>query len=483
MNERYARFIVPGIVLVTGLVAAYVAFYMPGYLSSGYYLGGLMFLQVLLAAVWKYEQRFFSLLVIVFLWAGMSLPFSGVWTFGRWPVLATGAIAGFALYMRSARPRFSTFHLLAIFSVLAALVSAAVSGLPMLSFMKALSLLLLFLYAATGARLALAGREEQFFPTLLMLMEIVVYVSAAAYLVLRIPIFGNPNSLGAVMGVVGVPLLFWGVLTVQGKVRFRRMLFALTLSVAMLFYSQARAGILAALVACCLTCVALRRYRLMVQGGMAFLCVAVLVITVTPSESAEDMPGRRENSSLLSTLLYKGHDEGGVLGSRRSPWDDTIKVIQDHPWFGSGFGTSVGDDGSDMEVGQYATVSAATREHGNSYLAIMEGVGLLGVVPFIALVLALALKVSGVFVWLRRTANYRHFSVPVAMVLAAGFIHAGFEDWLFAVGYYLSVFFWVLAFAFMDLLPSEAPAAAYRLIRNPNFGSFGRDVHAAAPER
>ena len=126
-----------------------------------------------------------------------------------------------------------------------------------------------------------------------------------------------------------------------------------------------------------------------------------------------------------------------------------------------------------MEVGQYATVSAATREHGNSYLAIMEGVGLLGVVPFIALVLALALKVGGVFVWLRRTANFRHFSVPVAMVLAAGLIHAGFEDWLFAVGYYLSVFFWVLAFAFMDLLPSEAPAAAYRLIRNPDFGSFG----------
>ena len=138
---------------------------------------------------------------------------------------------------------------------------------------------------------------------------------------------------------------------------------------------------------------------------------------------------------------------------------------------------------SDMEVGQYATVAAATREHGNSYLAIMEGVGLLGVLPFIALVLTLALKVGGVFAWLRRTANFRHFSVPVAMVLAAGLIHAGFEDWLFAVGYYLSVFFWVLAFAFMDLLPSEAPAAAYRLIRNPGFGSFGRDVHAAAPER
>ena len=353
----------------------------------------------------------------------------------------------------------------------------------MLSFMKALSLLLLFLYAATGARLALSGREEEFFPKLLLLLEIVVYLSAVIYFVLRIPVFCNPKSMCAIMGVVATPLLFWGVLTASGKNQFRRMTVALTLSVGLLFYSQARAGILAAVVVCGLTCVVLRRYRLMIQGTIAFVCVAMLVVTVTPSESGEDMPGRQENSSLWSTLIYKGHDDSGVLGSRRSAWDETINVIQEHPWFGSGFGTSVGDDGSDMEVGQYATVSAATREHGNSYLAIMEGVGLLGVLPFIALVLALALKVGGVFAWLRRTGNFRHFSVPVAMVLAAGLIHAGFEDWLFAVGYYLSVFFWVLAFAFMDLLPSEAPAAAYRLIRNPGFGSFGRDVHTAVPER
>lgn len=477
MNERYSKFVVPGALLAIALISAYVAFYRPGYLSS-YYLGGLMFLQVLLAAVWKYEQRFFALLVIVFLWAGMSLPLSGVWTFGRWPVLATGAIAGFALYMRSVRPQFATFHLVAMFAVLAALVSAAVSALPTLSFLKALSLLLLFLYAATGARLALAGREKEFFPKLLLLVQIMVYLTCGAYFVVRIPIFGNPNSMGAIMGVVAVPLLFWGVLTAEGKTQFRRMVFALTLGVGLLFYSQARAGILAAVVACCLTCVALRRYRLLVQGGLAFLCVAVLVITATPSDSGMDMPGRRENSSLLSTLLYKGHDESGVLGSRRSPWDATISVIQEHPWFGSGFGTSVEGEGSDMDVGQYSTISAATREHGNSYLAIMEGVGLLGVLPFIALVVTLALKIGGVFAWLRRTANFRHYSVPVAMVLAAGLIHAGFEDWLFAVGYYLSVFFWVLAFAFIDLLPSPAPVAAYPVIRNPSFGSFSQDVHA-----
>ncbi len=168
MNKRFSKFVVPG--CSSGRQPCWrlvAALYRPAYLSSAYYLGGLIFLQGLLAAIWKYQERFFPVLVVAFLWAGMSVPFSTVWTAGRWAVLALGAIVGFALYIRSEHPRFSTFHLVATFTVLAALVSAAVSSFPMLSFMKALSLLLLFLYASTGARLALGGREEKFFPRLL----------------------------------------------------------------------------------------------------------------------------------------------------------------------------------------------------------------------------------------------------------------------------------------------------------------------------
>jgi O-antigen ligase len=483
MNKRFSKFSIPSAILATSLMAGYVALYSPGYLSSTYYLGGLIFLQVLVGAVWKYEQRFFPLLVVVFLWAGMAVPLSGLWTAGRWSVLTVGAIAGFALYMRSAQPQFSTFHLLAMFSVLAALVSAAVSAFPVMSFTKATSLLLLFLYSSTGARLALAGREEKFFSRLLLVVEFVVYFTAVLYLVLRIPIYCNPNSLGAIMGVVVVPLLLWGVLTTEGKIRYRRKMFTFMLSVGLLFFSQARAGILAALVACCLTCLALRRYRLLIQGIVAFACVATLAITLTPHERLEDMPGRSEGASVLGNFLYKGHDDVGVLESRLTPWDETVSTIQEHPWFGSGFGTHQATGEEDIEVGQYSTVSAATREHGNSYLAIMEGVGLLGVVPFVALILVLLLKVGGVFAWLRRTANLRHYTVPVAMVLLAGLIHAAFEDWLFAVGYYLCVFFWVLAFVFIDLLPSAAPAAVRRPYPAFSFGTLRGDVHAAVPER
>ncbi len=78
----------------------------------------------------------------------------------------------------------------------------------------------------------------------------------------------------------------------------RRMLFALMLSIGLLFFSQARAGILAAVVSCCLTCVALRRYRLLIQGAVAFVCVASLFLVLIPAEQMMDMPTRREETSL-----------------------------------------------------------------------------------------------------------------------------------------------------------------------------------------
>jgi len=357
-----------------------------------------------------------------------------------------------------------------------------VSPLPVMSSLKALSLLLLFLYGSTGARLALAGREQKFFRRLLLTVEILVYASAVVYFILRIPIYGNPNSLGAVMGVIAVPLLFWGVLISEGRTERRRAIFAFTVGSALLFFSQARAGILAAAVACFLVCVVLRRYRLLVQGILASLAIAVFAVMLTPSGQLTDMPSRRGDTSTVSIFLYKGQEESGLLGSRGSVWDEAVSVIRANPWFGSGFGTSLATGEADMGFGQYASSSNTTKEHGDSYLAILEGVGLLGVVPFFALVLMLALKVRGVFARLRQTSNFRHCSVPVAMILTAGLVHAGFEDWLFAVGYYLCVFFWVLAFAFIDIIPA-GPAAVRRPIPGFGFGTIRPSTATVASQR
>ena len=150
----------------------------------------------------------------------------------------------------------------------------------------------------------------------------------------------------------------------------------------------------------------------------------------------------------------------GFFGSRASPWALTSSAIRSHPWFGTGFGTSqTATEGREQAVNTVSSAQQARREHGTSYLAIVEWTGLLGVLPFYGLVLLTVINVSRVFLWVRRTGNPFSPAVPIAAVLAGALFHAAFEDWMFAVGYYMCVFFWVSAFVLMDVLPPLHPAS------------------------
>lgn len=434
------------------LFALYLAVFRPSYLNQTDYLGALIFSQVLLAALWKFRERFFPLLVMVFLWAGVLLPLHGIWTSGRWYVLVVAALVGYVVYMKDRNHHFGAFHLIAFLCVLAALVSAVISAYPEQAVLKALSLLLLFLYAASGGRLAILGREDRFLARLLLGCELLVYATALCYFGLHLELFDNPNSLGAVMGVVAVPLMLWGVFVSEGRGQRRRRLFAFLLALFLLFFSLARAGIVAGVIACVLLCFVLHRHRALMKGTAAALALFALTIAVSP-------PRPDQGGSVAAVFLYKGHREEGVLGSRRTPWQRTLVVIQQHPWFGSGFGTSSTWARAGAVAEKYESAPQAIREHGNSYLAIIEWVGMLGVFPFFTLILLTVVNIGRVLAWTRRTRDALPAALPLAVIVAAGLIHAAFEDWLFAVGYYLCVFFWPLAFALVDLLPRSQPAS------------------------
>jgi len=453
MSDRWSRFFLPVTIAISCLFAVYAAVFRPAYFSSSDVLATLLFVQALILAIWNYRARFFPLLLAVFLWAGMVLPMNGAWTSGRWLVLAVGALAGLVVYVRDQRCSFSTFHLLAFFCVVAALVSAAVSAYPHVAFLKATSLLLLFLYVSTGVRLAVIGREASFFSKLLLGCELLVYVTAISYFIVHSEIFDNPNSLGAVMGVAAAPILLWGVLASERGPTRRRRTFAFALALLLLFSSYARAGIAAAVVSCILLCVAVRRYGLLLKGLGVALFLAAFVAAVVPLHE-------QPSDSLTSVFVYKGHREEGILASRRSAWDETVSTIEVHPWLGSGFGTSPTSSEVVQPAGSFKSLREATREHGNSYLAITEWVGFVGDIPFLALVFLIAVNVGRALAQTRRTGNVFSPSIPLAGVLAAGLVHAAFEDWLFAPGYYVCVFFWALAFIMVDILPWTATCAA-----------------------
>jgi O-antigen ligase len=436
----------------------------PAYLASPYVLGAVIAAQIVFAALSRYRQSFFLILMAAFLWAGSDLPLRMAWLQGRWFVLAIGALAGFAIYMKDSRHYFGTFHLVAFFCILSAMVSAVVSAYPEESFLKALSLLLLFLYGGSGARLAVSwANPEKFFRGLLLTCEVMAYLSAGCYFLLHFEIFGNPNSLGAVMGVVVVPVLFWGVLAARSTGERRRRGFALVLAMLALVSSFSRASNAAALLSCLMVGVMLRQFRVIVKGLAATVVIAMVVVTLVPLPT--DTPRWNGRESIASLFLYKGKPATSILSSRQGPWEQTWAVIQDHPWFGSGFGTSLtGDDWSQLVPVHTHFDSRVAREHGNSYLAIAEWVGLLGVVPFYFLVVLMMGNVRKVFSAVRQSGNALSPAIPAAAIVVAGLLDAAFEDWMFAVGYYLCVFFWAMAFILVDVLPEPAAVGSNAMV-------------------
>ncbi|HYW36639.1 MAG TPA: O-antigen ligase family protein [Terriglobales bacterium] len=461
-----------GIVLGLSLVLYFTYSHLQ-YFGNVSFLGGILLLEVIIASLWKYDQRFFVLLMITFVWAGIHVPLQGAGTVGRWVVLSAGAVVGYIIWAKNPRRPFGSLHLIAFFCICAAFVSATVSPWIQMASFKALSLFLLFLYCASGARLAVLGREKRFFHGLLWGSEIAVYITAICYFVLGQSIWGNPNSLGAAMSIGVFPILLWGWLTSDGPtVRFRR-LAALLLCTYLVHFSMARAGMVAVAVVTLVFCFCLHQYKLLVK----VVALVLFLVALTGMWNPEAL--NKSLGDLKDAVLYKGHKEEGVMGSRRTPWEKSIATIKEHPWFGTGYGTSPTGEDPGFGFGKFASSAETAREHGSSYITIAEWVGLLGVLPFVALLAVTVSKVWKVCTWMKRTADPRHYSIPLAMVVLSGLVHANFEDWLFAAGSYLCVYFWFFAFLLADLVPDAVAvpvAGAVSRASRPTPAGFGAVV-------
>jgi O-antigen ligase len=453
----------PFLWLVTALGLSLVLYF--GYLNLQYFsnisfLGAILLVEILVASLWKFEQRFLVVLILVFVWASLRIPLQGAGVIARWAVLFAGATVGSIIWSKSPHGSFRSMHLFAFFCVSAAFVSATVSPFIQMASLKALSLTLLFLYCSTGARLALVGREACFFQGLLCGIDIAVYITAICYLGFGMSVWGNPNSLGAAMSVACFPILLWGWIVSEGPVGNVRRLVALVLCTYLVRYSLARAGMVAVVVVTVVFCVCLHQYKLLMKVSALLLLLIAVAGTFAPQTLSKQL------GDLTDAMLYKGHKEEGMLGSRRSPWDASISSIKAHPLFGTGYGTSPTGADPGLSFGTVNSSAETEREHGSSYITITEWVGLLGVLPFIAILAVTVSNVWRVCTWMRRTADPKHYSIPFAMVVLAGFVHATFEDWLFAVGSYLCLIFWVSAFLLADLVPGAVEIQSQAAVRS-----------------
>jgi O-antigen ligase len=447
--KHHFRFLSLAVVGFAGLLLAAVKG--PAYFANLTYMGTLLVVEVVLACIWRFETVFFPVTMGCFFLAGTGLPLSAQSVTLRWVFLFVGAVVGFGAWMRIGREhRFASFHLIAMFCVLAAVASASASNTPATGVLKAASLFLLFLYAATGVRAALAGREKSFVRALVIGCEILIFCVSCCYAA-GFDMFGNPNNLGAFVGVIATPILLWGAMTAENRWQRQRRYIALGLCGVLLYVSVCRAAIIADLLLFVMVTIALRRPRTLVRVIFA----GALLFEVMAVASPTHMTGLMD--SLSGKFIYKvqpNPTQPGILGSRLSPWDDTVSAVKRHPWFGTGFGTSdLGEVPLSLEQSSTYTLEGSNREHGSSYLALAEYMGILGIVPFLALLLLVIGASIRVLRWMRHFESPSHYAVPFALVTIAGMIHAGFEDWLVAPGSYICVFFWLCAFLLIDLAP------------------------------
>jgi O-antigen ligase len=398
----------------------------------------------------QYQTHFWTIMIGVFFWAGSSFPLAGEMNLFRWVVLGMGAFLAIAYYARlSNRIPFNYLHLLGLFTVIAAFASALVSVNPTITVLKALSLAALFVYASVGARVLWSKNPEPFVRKLVLMAEGLTYFSAICYAA-GFEVWGNSNSLGLIMGCLCWPVLLWRFILPANRQGSPRRFVPLFLSGVLLVHSLSRASMMAAFLTSFFLLVGARRYRTLLVGVSLFAAILLNLFLVTPErfQSASD------------TLLYKKGEHGNFMDSRQKPWQRSLATFREHPWLGLGFGAA---DNSTEQRFNYLTPGHQTRERGSSYLTMLETTGVVGTSFFVLLLLALLQQVWRIFSWLRRTGKVNQPSVVAAAIILAGLMNAAFEDWLLAVGYYMSVIFWVLALSLRDWMacpvwPDAEPA-------------------------
>jgi O-antigen ligase len=382
-----------------------------------------------------YEILSLPVLIACFFWTGMNIPFNNLAETARWAVLGMAAVVGVMVWIQKEGGfRIGNIHVLAALATATLMLSYDVSPNPSLTLLKSASVGLLFLYSAAGALTYIQGRQTSFFKAAALCCEMVVYASVVSYGVLGYPVYGNPNSLGAIMGVVAWPLLLWDLITTENRIAWRRKLFALVLCGWLLQHSLARASFLAALVSSLLLLFVMKRRSVMIGIGIAAILGGILLSAFNPDGW----------ETLIQGAVYKNKPGTEILQSRRPRWQESLDEIQRRPWFGNGFGAA--RDVSEEWKGGVST-QTFNRERGSSYLTVISGVGFIGAIPILVLLIFIGRRIFMACRRIRHSGKILDASMPMAAVLTASLCHAIFEDWLFAAGYYLSVLFWIFAFA------------------------------------
>ena len=244
--------------------------------------------------------------------------------------------------------------------------------------------------------------------------------------------FGNPNGLGAFIPLVG-PVLLLQLLRSFDKapqIRIANVLLTIAYFIFLLM-SRSRGGLAAAFLGCgwWLYFAHRRAFGLFLGGS---LVTAVIMGLYFPEYV----------QNLNRVYIYKGSSY--ILRSRGELLSASWEAAQESPLVGVGFGVSKGYS----EDWEFAFESgSAVREKVNSYLALVEEVGLIGagfVLLPLAWVLVAAIQRLMLFRRLHQTGEEFWVMLTLSACLVGGLASAFFEAWLTSVGFFSTILFWLV---------------------------------------
>ncbi|KAA6183948.1 hypothetical protein F2Q65_14165 [Thiohalocapsa marina] len=239
---------------------------------------------------------------------------------------------------------------------------------------------------------------------------------------------GNPNALGILMAMAA-PILIWRLYRANTIWKRRAWMVLLGSVLISLLQSNSRASLLAFLATLTITLLAFPLRRRIMMASLALLS-GLFVVVLTP--------GLIEN--LQHRYIYKGaNPEVGALYTREAVWEESYSLAMEGGWFGGGYGVTIGD----TSFGGGLSAVGYGREKGNSQLAIMEEMGLVGLFLYVIFLITLSRRLLKTFRRIHSRQEKVLFALVIGM-LGGMLVQSVFEGWWVAPGSVEFAYFWAL---------------------------------------
>ena len=421
-------------VLLICLITGVSSVYLPEYTLI---LSFLISVTIIFLIVDKIFDFLFCACLLVFLFAQFRIP---AVEFSRWLLLLI--LGMFSAYLVRNK-RFATspvalgIGLLASYSI----ITSGLSYYPTISFLKSISLFLLagFLLFIPPAIDILFSQisPKDFIIRMYFFLAILIVISNTFFFVLAPSSsflagrfrgwFMNPNGIGAIYGIFLLPIVWFKFSEQKNGVQKFGILLLFILTLVQLLASQSRAGILAGILSLYILFVGQKNLsmRILILGLIVIILLSIYL------ENPE--------SNLIKQFIYR--NETILDGGNRIPkWIDIWNRFLVKPILGSGLGVT---DTGQRDMFAFSSLNY-TLEKANSYLGVLEELGIIGLLIIFLSILIPIFKAC----WKGLIAinlPQEKSSLILIAIIVAGLFNAIFEAWLFSVGSLISLSFWIFA--------------------------------------